>query len=163
MKCSGARGSDAVTPVDSKQTIRHGSRVLMHFSLALPDGTEAVSTFDGEPETVIVGDGALAEGLEQAIIGLRSGDKRSFELTPEQAFGYWEEQKLQWMQRKEFSPDLLLEPGLVIAFATPSGEEVPGTIVEVGQERVNVDFNHPLAGADILFSVKILQVEEPQA
>jgi len=134
----------------------------MHFSLVLPDGAEAVSTFDGEPELIVIGDGTLAEGLEQSIIGLKSGDMSSFEITPDKAFGFWQEEKLQWMQRKEFAPDLLLEPGMVIAFTTPSGEEVPGTIVEVGEQRVNVDFNHPLAGVDILFSVKILQVEEPK-
>ncbi|MCB1869671.1 MAG: FKBP-type peptidyl-prolyl cis-trans isomerase [Gammaproteobacteria bacterium] len=133
----------------------------MHFSLALPDGTEAVSTFGGEPELVVVGDGSLTEGLELAIIGLKKGDRQTLELTPEQAFGAWDEDKLQWMSRKEFSSDLALEPGLAIAFTTPSGDEVPGTITEVGAERVNVDFNHPLAGVDIVFSVEIIEVEEP--
>lgn len=146
---------------DNQQTIRAGSRVLMHFSLALPDGTEAVSTFGGEPELVVVGDGSLTEGLELAIIGLKKGDRQTLELTPEQAFGAWDEDKLQWMSRKEFSSDLALEPGLAIAFTTPSGDEVPGTITEVGAERVNVDFNHPLAGVDIVFSVEIIEVEEP--
>lgn len=148
---------------DAQQTIRSGSRVLMHFSLALPDGTEAVSTFDGEPEQVVLGGGDLTEGLEQAIIGLKKGDRQTLELTPNQAFGAWEEDKLQWLPRKDFSPELALEPGLAIAFETPSGEEVPGTITEVGEHRVNVDFNHPLAGVDVVFSVEILEVEEPES
>lgn len=143
--------------------IRSGSRVLMHFSLALPDGTEAVSTFGGEPEQVILGDGSLTQGLEMALIGLKKGDRQTLELTPMQAFGLWDEDKLQWMPRSDFAPELMLEPGLTIAFETPSGEEVPGTITEVGERRVNVDFNHPLAGVDIVFSVEILEVLDPES
>jgi len=134
----------------------------MHFSLALPDGTEAVSTFDGDPEQVTLGDGSLTEGLEQAIIGLPKGTRKTLELTPAQAFGSWEEDKLQQMPRTDFSPELTLEPGLTIAFETPSGEEVPGTIAEVGEHQVSVDFNHPLAGTDIVFSVEILEVQGPE-
>ena len=148
---------------DAQQTIRAGSRVLMHFSLALPDGTEAVSTFDGEPESVVLGSGDLTAGLEQVLIGLKKGDKQTLELTPDQAFGAWEEAKLQWLPRTDFSPELTLEPGVAIAFETPSGEEVPGTITEVGERRVNVDFNPPLAGVDIVFSVEILEVGEPES
>ena len=143
----------------TQRTIRPGSRVLMHFSLALSDGTEAASTFNGEPEEITLGDGSLTEGLELAIIGLKEGAKQTLELTPQQAFGRWEEDKLQWMARADFSPELALEAGLSIAFETPSGEEVPGTITEVGEQQVNVDFNHPLAGADIVFSVEILKVQ----
>lgn len=135
----------------------------MHFSLALPDGTEAVSTFGGEPEQVVVGDGSLSEGLELAITGLKKGDRQTLELTPKQAFGSWDESKLQWMPRKDFSSDLMLEPGMAIAFETPSGDEVPGRITEVGEQRVNVDFNHPLAGVDIVFSVEILDVQGPES
>jgi len=151
-----------MTSPDLSQTIAAGSRVLMHFSLTLPDGTEAVSTFDGEPEQVTLGDGSLTEGLELAIIGLKKGARQTLELTPEQAFGFWEEDKLQSMSRADFSPELELEPGLAIAFETPSGDEVPGTIVEVGEQQVRVDFNHPLAGADIVFSVEILEVQSPE-
>ena len=146
----------------TQQAIRQGSRVLMHFSLALPDGSEAVSTFGSEPELLVVGEGDLTEGLEMAILGLKKGDRQTLELTPAQAFGSWEEDKLQWMPRKDFSPELTLEPGLAIAFETPSGEEVPGTITEVGEQRVSIDFNHPLAGVDIVFSVEILDVQGPE-
>lgn len=148
-----------MTNTDVRQTVRRGSRVLLHFSLSLPDGTEAVSTFGGEPEQVTLGEGSLSEGLEAAIIGLKQGERKTLELPAEQAFGLWNEDKLQSMSRSDFAPDLVLEPGIAIAFTTPSGEEVPGTIVEVGDDWVNVDFNHPLAGADILFAVEILDIQ----
>ncbi|MEJ1336292.1 MAG: FKBP-type peptidyl-prolyl cis-trans isomerase, partial [Candidatus Sedimenticola sp. (ex Thyasira tokunagai)] len=54
-------------------TIAPGSTVTLHFSLALSDGTEAVSTFDEEPSTLTLGDGDLTEGLEQALYGLKAG------------------------------------------------------------------------------------------
>ena len=60
------------------------------------------------------------------------------------------------MKRSDFK-DMELEPGLVISFQEPGGE-LPGVIVELDDERVEVDFNHPLAGKTILFEVQVLSI-----
>ena len=64
--------------------IMRGSRVTMHFSLALFDGKEAISTFNEEPATITIGEGAMVPTLEMAIYGLKAGEEHTFELTPEQ-------------------------------------------------------------------------------
>ncbi len=66
------------------------------------------------------------------------------------------------MARSDFAPELQLEPGLVIGFETPAGDEVASIIGEIGEEQVEVDFNHPLSGSDIAFTVQILEVSGGQ-
>ena len=63
------------------------------------------------------------------------------------------------LPREEFDDQLELMPGLIIEFSTPSGETLPGTILEFDDTSVKVDFNHPLAGETIRYSVKIIDIE----
>ncbi len=142
--------------------IAPGSQVTMHFSLALPDGTEAASTFGDEPTTFTMGDGTLSEGLEMALYGLMTGAEQTLTLEPDQAFGLRDKAKIHPMPRGDFGPDMELEPGLVIGFSTPDGEELAGTLLVINEDEVTVDFNHPLAGNQVIFKVEILDVQNQQ-
>ncbi len=140
--------------------IGHGSRVRMHYSITLEDGTVADSSFDEEPIELTMGDGTLVQGLELAILGLQAGDRQTLKIGPENAFGYPDPQAVTTMGRSEFPADMPLEPGHIIGFTTPGGDELPGAIKAVGDDEVTVDFNHPLAGHEITFTVEILDVGE---
>ncbi len=140
-------------------TIGPGSEVLMHFTLSLTDGTVADSTREGEPLRFVMGDGSLIEGLELVLYGLKQGDLQCLSIEPRDAFGFPDEENIHTMPRSEFPADIQLEAGLIIGFTTPSGEEVPGAIQEIKDDEVVVDFNHPLAGHEIVFDVEILEVK----
>lgn len=60
-----------------------------------------------------------------------------------------------------FPSDMELEPELVISFATPAGDELAGIVRELDEVQVKVDFNHPLAGHDIVFTVQIISINNP--
>lgn len=141
--------------------IAPGSQVTMHFSISLPDGTEAASTFDDEPTIFVMGDGSISEGLELALYGLTTGDKQSLTLQPDQAFGPRDEAKVHPMPRSNFAADMELEPGLIIGFTTPDGHELAGIVQEVQEQDVVMDFNHPLAGMEVTFIVEVLEVSAP--
>ena len=147
----GETGLDRIAP---------GSRITLHLSLSLADGTEVLSTFDDDPETLTLGDGTLVQGLELALYGLRAGDEQTLTLSPEQAFGLRDPANVHPMARADFPPEVTPEPGAVIGFTTPSGEEVGGTVLELDDQQAVVDFNHPLAGHEVIFRVHILSVEK---
>jgi FKBP-type peptidyl-prolyl cis-trans isomerase SlpA len=130
----------------------------MHFSLALFDGKEAISTFDEEPATLTIGEGAMVPTLEMAIYGLKAGDEHTFELTPEQAYGPRDEKLVQLIPLSEFPEEIEPQRGQIIAFTDEDGTEIPGTVMLVEKEQVRVDFNHPLAGNNVIFRVRILSV-----
>jgi FKBP-type peptidyl-prolyl cis-trans isomerase SlpA len=139
--------------------IAPGSEVTLHLSLSTTDGFEALSTFGEEPETLVMGDGTLSEGLELALYGLKPGDAQTLTLTADQAFGQWDKTNIHRLPRHDFISEEELEPGLVIGFSAEEGEELAGTILEVDQQTVMVDFNHPLAGREVVFRVEILEVK----
>lgn len=140
-------------------TIGPGCEVSMYFKLSLPDGTVADAIEEGDPLLFTMGDGTLIEGLELMLYGLKTGDKECLAIDPRDAFGFPDDDNVHSMPRSEFANDLPLEPGTVIAFTTPNGQEVPGTIKEVSDDTVMVDFNHPLAGFEVTFDVEILDVK----
>ncbi len=138
-----------------------GAEVVMHYSITLEDGTLADRSEPDAPLQFTMGDGTLIEGLEHALYGLRPGERQSLRLDPEQAFGLADEENVHSVPRADFPAEITPEPGLIVAFSTPSGDEAPGMIREVGPAEVRVDFNHPLAGHEIAFTVEILQVRAP--
>jgi FKBP-type peptidyl-prolyl cis-trans isomerase SlpA len=141
-----------------KYPISPGSTVTLHLSLTLEDGTLAESTFGDVPLTFTMGDGTLVTGLELALYGLVPGDTQRLVLRPEQAFGPRDPDKIHRLSRSAFPDDMVLEPGLIIGFDAPGGEELPGAVLAVEDDSVEVDFNHPMAGHAVTFEVEIIDV-----
>ena len=150
--------SRILTRPDALQ-IAPGSQVTLHLSIAFPDGTVVENTFDDEPVTFTIGDGFLDEGLELALIGLKAGDQQSLTLMPGQAFGVLDSESIKLIPLSSFKDDMSLEPGVIIAFTSSEGEELAGTVREVREDDVEIDFNHPLAGREIIFKVEVLSVD----
>ena len=146
---------------ESKASVREGSRITIHFALLLPSGEEIDTTRRGQPATLTLGDGNLLPGFETVLIGMREGDDAQITVPAAEAFGERNPANVRVMPRDrfaDFSPDQALEPGLMISFQAPDGE-LPGVVTEVYAETVQIDFNHPLSGNDIIFDVSILRVE----
>ena len=140
--------------------IERTSRVTLYYRLGLTDDSVLEDNFDDEePMTVTLGQGEMAEGLELALIGLRSGDEQTIDIGPDLAFGFVDETLFRSLPRIEFDPDLELEPGLIIEFANENGVTLPGTIIDFNEDEVRVDLNHPLAGQTVRYSVKIVSVD----
>ncbi len=139
-------------------TINMRSLVLMHYSIALTNGSEIESSFDDEPVEITMGDSDVTDGMELAIFGLKEGDSQTLALTPEQGFGIRDEDNIHEMPLSDFPKDLLPEVGLSYSFESPDGSEIPGTVISLKNNSAEIDFNHPLAGHEIIFTVKILGV-----
>lgn len=139
--------------------VASGSRVTMHFSITLENGTVAEDSFDNEPLTFTVGDGTLHEALEAGLYGLGPGDEKTMLLPAESSFGYHNPDNIHDMPRADFDDSMKVEAGMVIGFTTPAGDELPGIILSEDEGTVRVDFNHPLAGHDLTYRVKILDVQ----
>lgn len=140
-----------------------GSSVRMHYALRLEDGTLVESSHDMEPIEFEMGDGTLINGLERALYGLAAGAQQSIRISPKEGYGERDADRLHRLPRVHFDTDMPVDAGTIISFELPSGEEVPGMIVAADGETVQVDFNHPLAGHEIIFEVNVLAVHTPVA
>lgn len=135
------------------------TRVTLHFQLSFEEGDVIDSTFDKSPASFTMGDGSLLAGFERKLHALKAGQSAVFTVLPEEAFGQPNPNNIQHFKRGDFSADMELAQGLVISFADASQSELPGVVKSVSEQEVVVDFNHPLAGRNILFEVNIIAVE----
>lgn len=127
------------------------------FSLLLADDTLVEKTAEGEVFQFTIGDGQFIPPLENMLIGLEEGTRAKFVLNPEDAFGQSNSDNVQIMTKADFPTEMDLVAGHVIGFNTPTGEEVPGTVVKVEEGSVYIDFNHPLAGKIVIFEATIVK------
>lgn len=148
-----------MTMSENNLAIGPGTQITLHFALKLASGETVDSTFDKNPAVFVVGDGQLLPGFEEQLIGLQAGVEKSFEILPEKGFGMPNPNNRQIMSVDIFDPSIELSEGLVVSFADANKTELPGVIASIKEGKVEVDFNHPLAGKDLLFDVKILAVE----
>lgn len=138
--------------------IGEGTQVTLHFALKLENGEVIDSNFESKPASFVFGDGNLLPGFEQAIAGMVAGQKNAYVIKPENAFGQSNPGNFQKMARDQFGDDVELVEGLMLSFADAQKAELPGVVAAFDDETVTIDFNHPLAGRDIIFDVEILSV-----
>jgi len=141
--------------------IAQGSQVALHFSVALENGVEIDNTRSyPEPVSLVIGDGNLLEGFEKALMGLRAGDRRTVHLPPEDAFGQWNPDNVQLFDTVQFvkTGEGRPEVGTMMEFQDKGGGTLAGVVKSVNDDKVEVDFNHPLAGRNVVFEVEIAKV-----
>jgi FKBP-type peptidyl-prolyl cis-trans isomerase SlpA len=136
-----------------------GDTLQLRYALRPRGGDELISNFDdAEPETVTLGDGTLAPMLEQWLIDLVPGERHVFLLDPEQAFGISQPDLIQTLPKTDLPADIEFSVDQLIEFAMPNGQTLAGHILEIGDESIKVDFNHPLADLFIEFEVEIIRI-----
>lgn len=148
---------------ESEQRIAHGSLISLNFSLALASGDLIDSNFGQPAASFRLGDGSMLPGFEQELLGLRKGDEIEATLNAEQAFGEINpanRHRFPIAKFKNLLEDDLIptEVGAVVSFKDAGGFDLPGVIAELSESMVVVDFNHPLAGKDIVFKARINSV-----
>lgn len=139
-------------------TVGAESYLTMHYMLSDESGEEYVSTFALSPATIQMGSGQLAEPLEKCLMGLTQGQRRLFELTPQQAFGEHNARLVERISRSALPPDTELRENSLIEFGTPDGGSFSGFLRELDATSAIFDFNHPLAGKSLRFEVEIIGI-----
>lgn len=141
------------------------SHVTLHYRLAVvaaENEREIISTFGSRPATVQIGAGHLAQPLEQRLLGLEEGEQAAFDLAPSEAFGDYNRELVQAVSRATFDentdPKTTYEPGDVIEFNVPERGRIAGVLQSRDDRGVVVDFNHPLAGQAVRFTVHVIGV-----
>ncbi|KVW95650.1 FKBP-type peptidyl-prolyl cis-trans isomerase [Thiobacillus denitrificans] len=141
------------------RAVAAGDTLQLRYALRPRGGDDLVSNFDDpEPETVTLGDGTLAPMLEQWLIDVHPGERHVFLLDPWQAFGDSQPDLIQTLPKSDLPADIKLEVDQLVEFAMPNGQTLAGHILEIGDDAVKVDFNHPLAGLCVEFEVEIERI-----
>jgi FKBP-type peptidyl-prolyl cis-trans isomerase SlpA len=154
------REREVTLPAFAEGAVAPGKKVTLNFALKLGDNEVVDSNFDKEPVSFVVGDGNMLPGFEQALLGLEEGQCVDAIIPAAQAFGAVNPDNQQRFPRFHFPPDMALSENLMIEFTDASGFKQAGRVLSIGARYVEIDFNHPLAGRDILFSARVHKVED---
>ena len=145
--------SACTAKTEEAPTIANGANVSIEYTLTLPDGTEVDSNVGKDPLPFTQGTGQLITGLERQMVGMKAGDTAVIFVEAAEAYGEYDPEKKMTVNKENMPPDVQIGSQL----AGPGGQ--PVTVTEVTDTSVTVDINHPLAGKDLMFDVRILMVE----
>ncbi|WP_092401940.1 MULTISPECIES: FKBP-type peptidyl-prolyl cis-trans isomerase [Candidatus Ichthyocystis] len=139
------------------KVIDYGSLVTLFYQIKVDRTAEIVlDNFSSTPATLKIGEGTLNSFFEDCLIGLSSGDRREFFLSPGESFGFRRDDLLKTV-KKSFIAKNDIDKCRLVSIKN-KGLSVTGVIVEFNDDSVLVDFNHPLSGENIKFYVHIVDV-----
>ena len=142
----------------SQARVADGQVVSLAFKLSNGDGVVIEESAENDPLVYIHGMDQLIPALEAAIAGMAVGEKRTVELAPEQAYGHRQGPGPQRVPRAAFPADARVEPGAQFIAESPEGAAIPVWVLAVEDDRVVIDFDHPLAGETLRFDITVLDV-----
>jgi FKBP-type peptidyl-prolyl cis-trans isomerase SlyD len=133
--------------------------VSIDYKLQDDEGRVLDSSEGREPLQYLHGKGNIIPGLEQALTGREVGEEVKVDVPPEEAYGQRDPQLVQSVSKSLFQGVEKIQPGMQFQAQTPEGNRVV-TVVDVAEEEVKIDANHPLAGQTLHFDVAVRDVRE---
>ncbi len=131
-----------------------------HYRLRDPEGKVVDSSDGGEPLWFVEGDGRMVPGLEKALQGRAVGDEFEATVAPEDAYGWPQRSLIRTVSREMIDADVAeLEPGMIFQVGS-GGEHEVVRVVDVSDDAITVDANHPLAGVTFHFDIHVLEVRD---
>lgn len=142
-------------------TITSNSVVSLHYTVSAEDGTQLDSSEGKQPLTVLMGRRFLIEGLEDALQDKEQGDSFAVDIAPEKAYGERVDGLVQQVPKSMFD-GMEVEVGMSFRASTEQGEQSV-MVIDVAEDHVVIDGNHPLAGVPLKFEVEVVEVREATA
>lgn len=140
--------------------IKSGSVVNMTYVLTNDDGEEVDRADKSEPFTYLHGHNQIVLGLEKALLGLKAGDKKKVQVSPEEGYGDIDPSLITMAKTNQFPKGAELEVGVQFMAEDADGNNVVFTIVEIEGDDLTLDGNHPLAGETLNFDVEIIEMRD---
>lgn len=140
--------------------VKDGLVVSMEYKLTV-DGEVLDSSEEAGPLQFLAGYGNIIPGLENEMMGMKIGDSKNVTVQPADGYGEFEEDAFMEVPRTEFPADMELEEGMELHVTDDDGNHQAAYVAEFDDKNVTLDFNHPLAGAVLEFSVKVVALREP--
>ena len=137
-----------------------GKFVSVEYTGTLQNGEVFDTSKERSPLQVHMGTGQMIPGFEKALQGMALNEKKTFTLTPEEAYGERDESRTQEFARKDVPAEITPEVGQIVALTHSNGQQIPAQISQVTDEKIVLDLNHPLAGESLTFEVEVVGISD---
>lgn len=137
---------------------KNGDCVKIHYTGKLEDDTVFDSSVNRAPLQFTLGEGKIIPGFEKAIIGMNPGESKTVKIPYDEAYGPHRPELIAEIERSRFPEDMKLEVGKEIKLRQPNGRVVAVKIINITEAKVTLDANHPLAGKELSFDIKLVDI-----
>jgi FKBP-type peptidyl-prolyl cis-trans isomerase SlyD len=134
--------------------------VAIDYKLTIKGGIVVDQSEKDEPLWYLHGAGNLIPGLEKELDGMSAGDEKKVTVAPEDGYGEYEEERVHTVPKDQFPPDSPFQVGDRVVASSPDGRQMPARISAVEADVVTLDFNHELAGKELTFEIKIIEIRD---
>jgi peptidylprolyl isomerase len=159
-------------------TAKKGDKVIINYTGTLDDGSVFDTTIketgcceddadccdeegcgcDTGPMHLTIGEEDFFPQVEEALVGMAPGEKKVVTIPADDAFGEYDEEQVFSIPRQQLTGDIEPEVGMELELSGDDEEPVEVTVVEVSDDTITVDANHPLAGEDITYEIELLEI-----
>jgi FKBP-type peptidyl-prolyl cis-trans isomerase 2 len=140
------------------QQVKSGDKVKVHYHGRLISGDTFDSSEGREPLEFEVGGGMVIKGFDDGVTGMAVGEKKTVNIAAEEAYGVKNEEMVIEFPKTNFPPDMQLEVGLPLMMSNGQGQNFQVVVIEIKEETVILDANHPLAGKELIFDLELVEI-----
>lgn len=140
------------------QQAKKGDTVKIHYHGRLTDGSTFDSSAGREPLEFELGSGMVIPGFDLGVTGMVIGEKKTINIPAAEAYGEKNEEMILEFPKTQFPADMTPEVGMQLNMSNSQGQSFPVVIVEVKEEVVMLDANHPLAGKELIFDLELVEI-----
>ncbi|HID25632.1 MAG TPA: hypothetical protein EYP23_04130 [Thermoplasmata archaeon] len=142
------------------KTVKEGDTVQIVCEARSEDGELCYKNEKENPLELVVGEGKFFPVIENELKDMKVGEVKTVTLKPEDTFGPHLDDLVIEVSKEALRSDVELKVGSRIKINTPSGKIFYGTVIEVKEETLTIDLNHPLAGKKLVFTITVISIEE---
>ncbi|MFC1982207.1 peptidylprolyl isomerase [Chloroflexota bacterium] len=135
-----------------------GNTVIVHYTGTLEDGTAFDSSIDREPLEFVLGAGTMIPGFEEGVRGMQVGQSKTVTIPAQEAYGEHRDDMILVIERSQLPEGLNPEVGQKLQMQQPDGGPVVVVVTDVTETTLTLDANHPLAGKDLTFELKLVEI-----
>ena len=158
LSCLGFQALAETQQGSKEMTVTAGREISIEYPLTLDDKSVVDTNVGGQPFTYVQGNQQIIPGLEKGMEGLKVGDSKQITVQPTEGYGDVQQEAVIEVNKSQLPPEAL-HAGAQIQGTGPDGQPLHGQVKEVKDDKVVLDFNHPLAGKTLHFDVKVLDIK----
>jgi len=137
---------------------KKGDKVKVHYHGKLTSGETFDSSAGREPLEFEVGSGSVIKGFDEGVKGMQVGEKKTINIPFDEAYGPRNDEMLIEFPRDRFPNDMKIEQGMQLMMSDSSGQNIPVIVIEIKENSVILDANHPLAGEELVFDIELVEI-----
>jgi peptidylprolyl isomerase len=142
--------------------VRKGNIVKVDYEGKLDSGEVFDTSQHGDhshPIEFEVGSGKVIPGFDSAVLDMKVGEEKEFKIPKQEAYGEYQDNLTREIPRSSLPQDQEPKPGMILMAQQPNGQQVPLKIKSVSDDKITIDLNHPLAGQDLTFKIKVIDIQ----